>query len=104
MIIREQITASATRLELTGVINLQAFFRLEEAILKAINQNVFRIELEMSGVRHMDYRGVDILAKRAERLRGYGGDLVLIGPSPYLVNILQLAGAASVFNIVQEKR
>jgi anti-anti-sigma factor len=78
---------------LHGIINLQAFFQLDEAILRVIKKSVFKIELEMSDVKHMDYRGVEILVKRAERLRGYGGALVLKGLSPYLVNILQMAGA-----------
>jgi anti-sigma B factor antagonist len=91
---------NSTRLELHGIINLQAFFQLEESILKVIKKNIFKIELEMSDVKHMDYRGVEILVKRAERLRGYGGDLVLYGLSPYLINILQMAGAAGTFEIV----
>ena len=91
---------NSVRLELHGIINLQAFFQLEEAILKVIKKNVFKIELEMSDVKHMDYRGVEMLVKRAERLRGYGGDLTLCGLSPYLINILQMAGAAGTFEIV----
>ncbi len=90
---------NSVRLELHGIINLQAFFQLEEAVLKVIKKNIFRIELEMSDVKHMDYRGVEMLVKRAERLRGYGGDLTLHGLSPYLINILQMAGAAEVFEI-----
>ncbi|MDI6738868.1 MAG: STAS domain-containing protein [Candidatus Edwardsbacteria bacterium] len=91
--------ATSVRLELHGIINLPAFFQLEEAILKVIKKNIFRIELEMSDVKHMDYRGVEILVKRAERLRGYGGDLMLCSMSPYLINILQMAGAADTFEI-----
>jgi anti-sigma B factor antagonist len=90
---------NSVRLELHGIINLQAFFQLEEAILKVIKKNVFKIELEMSDVKHMDYRGVEMLVKRAERLRGYGGDLTLCGLSPYLINILQMAGAAGTFPV-----
>jgi anti-sigma B factor antagonist len=90
---------TSIRLELHGIINLQAFFQLEEAVLKVIKKNIFRIELEMSDVKHMDYRGVEMLVKRAERLRGYGGDLTLRGLSPYLINILQMAGAADTFEI-----
>jgi anti-anti-sigma factor len=90
---------NTTRLEVNGMVNLQGFFQIEESILKIMKRNCFKVELEMSGVKHMDYRGVEILVKRAERLRSYGGDLVLHGLSPYLINILQMAGAAEAFEI-----
>ena len=91
---------NSMRLELHGIINLQGFFQLEEALLKIIKKNCFKIEIDLGDVKHMDYRGVEMLVKRAERLRSYGGDLVLRGLSPYLVNILQMAGAADAFEIV----
>jgi anti-anti-sigma factor len=90
---------NAARLEVNGMINLQGFFQIEEAILKVIKKNCFRVEMDMSQVKHMDYRGVEILLKRAERLRSYGGDLILSNLSPYLVNILRMAGAAESFEI-----
>jgi len=91
---------NATKLEVNGMINLQGFFQIEEAILRVIKKNCFRVEMDMSQVKHMDYRGVEILLKRAERLRSYGGDLILSGLSPYLVNILRMAGAAESFEIL----
>ena len=60
---------NSVRLEVNGMINLQGFFQVEEAILKIMKKNCFKLELEMSGVKHMDYRGVEILVKRAERLQ-----------------------------------
>ncbi|MDP2807404.1 MAG: STAS domain-containing protein [bacterium] len=94
---------NSVRLEVNGMINLQGFFQVEEAILKIMKKNCFKLELEMSGVKHMDYRGVEILVKRAERLRSYGGDLILHGLSPYLVNILQMAGAGEAFEIASTR-
>lgn len=92
---------NAAKLEVNGMINLQGFFQIEEAILKVIKKNCFRVEMDMSQVKHMDYRGVEILLKRAERLRSYGGDLILSNLSPYLVNILRMAGAAGSFEITE---
>jgi anti-sigma B factor antagonist len=94
---------SCTRLEVNGMINLQGFFQIEEAILKIMKKNCFQVEVDMTAVKHMDHRGVDILVKRAERLRSYGGDLVLCGLSPYLINILRMAGACESFEITDSK-
>lgn len=98
-IVEKKINANEAKLELHGILNLQSYFKLEESILAIIKRHVFRIQLDLTGVAHMDYRGVEILVKRAERLRGSGGDLVLIGVSKYLTNIIQMAGAAEIFKI-----
>ncbi|GEM_PF-547525 len=95
--------SNSMRLEVCGMINLQGFFQIEEAILKIMKKNCFKVELDMTEVKHMDHRGVDILVKRAERLRSYGGDLVLCGLSPYLVNILRMANAAEAFEMAESK-
>jgi anti-anti-sigma factor len=94
---------NSMRLEVNGMINLQGFFQIEEAILKIMKKSCFKVEIDMTEVKHMDHRGVDILVKRAERLRSYGGDLVLCGLSPYLVNILRMANAAEAFELSESK-
>src|SRR5690606_36487177 len=57
------------------------------------------IVLDLSGVFHLDYRAVRLLAARAAFLRQGGGDLKLCGLSPYLQAIVRASGLYDSFEI-----
>jgi anti-anti-sigma factor len=58
--------------------------------------------LELSGVFHVDYRAVRLLAARAAFLRKTGGDLKLCGLSPYLAAIVRASGLYETFEIHED--
>lgn len=55
--------------------------------------------LDLSGVFHLDYRAVRLLAARAAFLRQGGGDLKLCGLSPYLLAIVRASGLYDRFEL-----
>lgn len=57
------------------------------------------IVLDLSGVFHLDYRAVRLIAARAAFLRQAGGDLKLCGLSPYLMAIVRASGLYDSFEL-----
>jgi anti-sigma B factor antagonist len=70
----------------------------EELSLR-MQRGLRNVVLDLSGVSHLDYRGVKPLLARAEAFRKAGGDIKLSGLSPYLAAILRAAGAHDVFEL-----
>jgi len=72
---------------------------LGEELFRLGNRGCRRVVLDLSGVDHLDYRGLKPLASRARLLRTAGGDLKLAGLSSYLAAILRAAGVEEEFEL-----
>lgn len=70
-----------------------------EELFRLVNKGRRRVVLDLSGVDHVDYRGVKPLATRAKALRSGGGDIKLCGLSPYLAAIFRAAGVEEDFSM-----
>jgi len=81
---------------LDGELGLPELAEVSEELLRLASAGRARVVLDLSGVPHLDYRGVRALAARAQLLRRQGGDLKLSGLSPYLEAIVRAAGAHSM--------
>ena len=79
---------------------------LDEAAVTALGDEIVglacagkqNLVLDLSGVFHLDYRAVRLLAARAAFLRQGGGDLKLCGLSPYLTAIVRASGLYDSFD------
>ncbi len=79
-----------------------ALQHLSEELFRLGNRAVRKVVLDLSGVDHVDYRGLKPLAARARLLRASGGDLKLCGLTPYLAAILRAAGVEDEFEMYRD--
>jgi anti-anti-sigma factor len=72
---------------------------LADELFRLVNRGRRCLVIDLSGVDHVDYRGVRPLAARARALRTAGGDLKLAGLSAYLAAIFRAAGVEQEFEL-----
>jgi anti-anti-sigma factor len=70
-----------------------------EEIFRLCNRGYTKVVLDLSGVDHVDYRGLRPLASRARLLSSSGGGLRLAGLSNYLGAIFRAAGVEEEFDM-----
>ncbi len=80
-----------------------AEIRFLDAQIERIAQPGERVVLDLGAVTHVDYRGLAILNRRAERLACEGGALALCGVSDYVRAILSLESSPAGLLEVHER-
>jgi len=73
--------------------------QLGEDLFRLSHQGMNRVVVDLSGVDHVDYRGLKGVAARARLLKSAGGGLKLAGLSPYLAAIFRAAGVEEEFEM-----
>jgi anti-sigma B factor antagonist len=89
----------AAVLRCEGEMEEQALAHLGDELFRLAHRGIRKVVLDLSGVDHVDYRGLKPLAARARLLRSAGGDLKLCGLSSYLSAILRAAGVEDDFEM-----
>lgn len=78
-----------------------------EALLKQFNhlllENQNKVILDLKKVNHISLGGIAHLADRSLRFQNFGGEIKLIGLSPYVANLFKLVGAYSYFDILSDE-
>ena len=92
MTILPRETEKATVLHMAGSMGARDFGRLHRHLAGLLTSRKTRIVLDFSDVDHVDYQDAGQLAKEFEFVRSYRGELTVAGLSPYVRNILLLAG------------
>jgi anti-anti-sigma factor len=75
-----------------GEVSGDGYELIERATAQPLRQSGPRIVLDLTGVEHLDYRGLPSFGRIAARLRAEGGDLRIAGASTYLKTILRFVG------------
>lgn len=70
-----------------------------EELFRLAHRNYHRVVVDLSGVDHVDYRGLKPVAARARLLKSAGGGLKLAGLTPYLAAIFRAAGVEEDFEM-----
>lgn len=70
-----------------------------DEVFRLTNRGRIKLVLDLSGVDHLDYRGLGALATRARLLRKAGGDLKLAGLSAYTAALFRAAGVDEDFEM-----
>jgi len=90
------IHSSATRqsivLHMAGSMAARDFTQLHRHLVSLLTSRQNKIVLDFSDVEHISYRDASRLAGEFELVRSHAGDLKVAGLSPYVRNILLLAG------------
>lgn len=86
-------------LRLRGELSGDDARRINNLLSEYLKASLVHVILNLENVSHMQPAAFPILAKRAQTLRECGGDLKLVGLSPYLRHLVDLAGYCSQFDV-----
>lgn len=92
MTIYSSATQQSIVLHMAGSMAAGDFARLHRHLVSLLTNRQNRIVLDFSDVEHISYRDASRLADEFELVRSYAGDMKVSGLSPYVRNILLLAG------------
>lgn len=84
-------------LRLRGELSLEDTLRVKHLVGEYLHAGLIHVVLDLTKVTHVHLAGLPVLGERAQKLRQYGGDLKLVGASPYTRHLFDLAGVASNF-------
>ena len=96
-------TETVTVLRLAGDIGNIEMGSLLGAINEMVLQQKNQVVLNFSHVNHISLNAISKLAERKQRLEAYGGDIKIVGLSPYVANLFKLVGAFSYFEILSNE-
>jgi len=72
-------------------------------VAEYLKAGLVHVVLNLENVSHVHLAGLPVLSERAQRLREYGGDLKLVGLSPYLRHIFDLSGSSPQFDFCKSE-
>lgn len=90
-------------LRLRGELNLEDALKIKALLGEYLKAGSVHVILNLENVSHIHLAGLPVLGERAQRLKAYGGDLKLVGASPYLRHIFDLAGASQQFEFCRSE-
>ncbi|HTB33905.1 MAG TPA: STAS domain-containing protein [bacterium] len=90
-------------LRLRGELNLEDMLKIKTLVAEYLKAGLVHVVINLENVSHVHLAGLPVLGERAQRLREYGGDLKLVGLSPYLRHIFDLAGATPQFDLCKNE-
>lgn len=90
-------------LRLRGELNLEDMLKIKTLVAEYLKAGLVHVVINLENVSHVHLAGLPVLSERAQRLREYGGDLKLVGLSPYLRHIFDLSGASPVFDFCKSE-
>lgn len=96
MTIRAQTAGTTAVLAMAGSMSARDFGELHHQLVGLLQNRRKRIVLDFGGVEHVRYRDASSLAREFELVRSHNGDLRVAGLSPYVRDILVLAGLSDV--------
>lgn len=100
MIINKRQIGDSSLLAVEGVIKLGQSARfLADALKRSLAEGDGHVLLDLSDVNYMDSTGIGELVGYLVRLRAEERKLILIRPSERIVQLLTVAGVASLFPI-----
>jgi anti-sigma B factor antagonist len=90
-------------LRLRGELNLEDMLKIKTLVAEYLKAGLVHVVINLENVSHVHLAGLPVLSERAQRLREYGGDLKLVGLSPYLRHIFDLAGVSPQFDFCKNE-
>ena len=92
MTIHSRATEQSIVLHMAGSMAAGEFAQLHRHLVSLLTSRQNQIVLDFSDVEHISYRDASGLAREFDLVRSHAGDLKVAGLSPYVRNILPLAG------------
>ena len=92
-------TGAVTVLRLDGDIDEEGMNELRLALMGCIQDHRCNVVVNLAEVKFVSYMGVGVLVERLRQLRGYNGDMKLVGVNLYTQRLFRMVGVTHVFDI-----
>jgi anti-sigma B factor antagonist len=86
-------------LQVGGEIDVATAPRLREQLIRLVNDQKYRIVVDLEGVDFIDSTGLGVLIGALKRVRTHDGDLGLICTDARIVKVFEITGLSQVFQI-----
>lgn len=86
-------------LQVGGEVDVATAPRLREQLIKLVNDQRFRIVVDLGGVDFIDSTGLGVLIGALKRVRTHGGDLALVCGERRILKVFEITGLDQVFRI-----
>lgn len=95
----EKTSDGISVITVAGELDLYTAPRLKENLLAAMEEDILKIVIDMTGVHFIDSSALGVLIGGVKRLKPKGGKLVLVSTDENVNWIFQITGLNSVFDI-----
>jgi anti-sigma B factor antagonist len=86
-------------LQVGGEVDVATAPRLREQLIKLVNDQRFRVVVDLGGVDFIDSTGLGVLIGALKRVRTHGGDLTLVCTERRILKVFEITGLNQVFDI-----
>lgn len=93
-------TAEHAVVTVAGYIDAHTFEELEDEVQGLLDDEMFKIAMELSKVNYISSAGIGVLVNIQANCQGSGGNLILINPADCLREVFQMFGIWELFTVV----
>src|SRR4051812_29862570 len=86
-------------LEVGGEIDVATAPRLREQLISLVNDQRYRIVVDLDDVDFIDSTGLGVLIGALKRVRTHEGDLALVCAEPHILKVFEITGLLTVFAV-----
>ena len=86
-------------LEVGGEIDVATAPRLREQLIALVNDQHYRIVVNLDAVDFIDSTGLGVLIGALKRVRTHDGDLALVCTEPRILKVFEITGLLTVFAV-----
>lgn len=86
-------------LEVVGEVDVATAPRLREQLIALVNEERYRIVVDLEGVDFIDSTGLGVLIGALKRVRTHDGDLALVCTESRILKVFEITGLIGVFAV-----
>lgn len=88
-----------TVVEVGGEIDVATAPRLREQLIAIVNDQQYRIVVDLEAVDFIDSTGLGVLISGLKRVRTHGGEFALVCTEPRILKVFEITGLVQVFPV-----
>jgi anti-sigma B factor antagonist len=96
--------SGATVVDLNGEIDVYTSPKVKETISELIDQEHYRLVINLENVRYIDSTGLGVLIGGLKRVREHSGTVNLVCSNPQIKKIFDITGLVKIFGIYDNEK
>jgi anti-sigma B factor antagonist len=96
--------SGATVVDLNGEIDVYTSPKVKETISELIDQEHYRLVINLENVRYIDSTGLGVLIGGLKRVREHSGTVNLVCSNPQIKKIFDITGLVKIFGIFDNEK
>ena len=100
MEIEKQIRKGIIILEMNGKFDIEQAEKFEDMFNQILVEKPPHMGLDLSNVNYIDSSAIGSIIKSLNLIKNYGGEMILFGLKPMIMNVFKLAKLDNFFNIM----